>query len=112
VVNAPGVEVAVMVMQTNRQYYLNIVFPAGFEARTNQNLALTVKTDNPHYPAITVPVMPVPGMALPARPAVRIPPARTNLLSSSVRVRTAAQAAATNVPPSPPNPAGRANTQP
>jgi len=108
-VNAPGVEIAVKVLQTNRQYYLDIVFPAGFEARTNENLALTVKTDNPRFPTITVPVTPVPGLPQPRRPAVATAPVRTSM-SPGARAGFAVPAASTNAPPSAPQPAAPANT--
>jgi archaellum component FlaG (FlaF/FlaG flagellin family) len=73
-VNAPGVAVAVKTLQTNRQYYLDIVFPAGFDAATNQGLAFTVKTDNAHFSAITVPIIVVPRLAQPIRTPVARPP--------------------------------------
>jgi hypothetical protein len=91
-VNAPGVAIAVKTLQTNRQYYLDIVFPAGFEAATNRGLAFTVKTDNPRFPAITVPFAVVPRPAQPVRAPVPAPPPRTV---------AAAPAASTNAPPRP-----------
>ena len=125
-VNAPGVEVAVKTLQTNRQYYLDVVFPAGFEAGANQRLALTVKTDNPHFPTITVPVIPMPRLAQPIRAPVPAPPVRTTQNSPGPRPVPLPPAAAasppalpfprppppavTNLPPAPPNPAFRTNT--
>jgi hypothetical protein len=96
--SAPGVGVSMSVLQTNRTYVLAVNFPQDFTATAGQNI--TVKTDNPRFPTITVPVTPVPGMAqplpapvrLPApampvqgmpqppRPAVMIPPARSGFL--------------------------------
>lgn len=77
-VNAPGVGVALTMMQTNRTYVVSVVFPRGFEARSARNVALTVKTDNPRYPAISVPVTALPGLAVPAPPQTASPPLRTS----------------------------------
>jgi hypothetical protein len=64
-VNVPGASVSVTVVQTNRQYYLTVTFPQGYQAETNQHLGLTVKTDNPRFPTITIPVTPIPNVQLP-----------------------------------------------
>lgn len=64
-VNVPGASVTVTMVQTNRQYYLTVVFPQGSEVGTNQHPALTVKTDNPRFPSITIPVTPLPNVQLP-----------------------------------------------
>ena len=80
VFSAPGVEVSISAVKTNRTYLLSVVFPQKFEARAGQNLI--VKTDNPRFPTITVPVTPMPGLTqnLPmfgpgATPAARVTPA-------------------------------------
>jgi hypothetical protein len=88
--NFPGAEVSLNVVRTNRQYYVAIVFPAGFDVRASQNAALTFRTDNPAYPLITVPVAP---MRLFVRPAPVPPPQRTGVLPASVTT-----GAATNSP--------------
>jgi len=112
-VNAPGVGVALTVMQTNRTYVLSVVFPAGFEAQAGQSVALTVKTDNPRFPTISVPVTPLPGLAQPVRPAAAAPPMRTSRLSpAGPRAGLAAPANAANAPASSPDPALRANALP
>ena len=72
-VNAPGVGVAITMMQTNRTYVLSVIFPLGFEIRAGQNVALTVKTDNPRFPAISVPITPMPGVPPPVPPAAAVP---------------------------------------
>jgi len=101
-VNAPGVTVAVKILQTNRQYYLDIVFPAGFDAATNQGLAFTVKTDNPHFPAITVPIAVVPRAAQPARTPVSGPPPRTSQNFTRPQTAATTPAASPHAPPPPP----------
>ncbi|HXR08147.1 MAG TPA: DUF1573 domain-containing protein [Candidatus Acidoferrum sp.] len=116
-VNAPGVEVAVKTLQTNRQYYLDIVFPAGFQAGTNQQVTLTVKTDNPHFPTITVPVIPVPrllppagrvGGATPIRAPVPAAPPRTAQNPPGPQAAAAGPAAPPNPPAAPlPRPPAR-----
>jgi len=60
--NVPGVELSVGVIQTNRQYSLSAVFPKGFAVRPGQNIALTVKTDNPRVPVLRIPVTLMPGI--------------------------------------------------
>jgi hypothetical protein len=67
-VNVPGVVPSLIVMQTNRTYVLSATFPKGFAAMPGQNIILTVKTDNPRFPTISVPVVTVAPAALPTRP--------------------------------------------
>jgi len=109
-VNFPGVNASVTVMQTNRIYVVSVVFPQGFAAQPGQNVVVTVKTDNPRFPTIAVPVAPVPGMAQPVRPPVAAPPLRTSLLAPAPRATFVAPANVTNTPLSSPNPAGRADS--
>jgi hypothetical protein len=101
-VSAPGVGVSMTVLQTNRTYVLAVAFPQDFTATAGQNI--TVKTDNPRFPTITIPVTPVPGLAQPPpapvrspapatpvqgvpqppRPAVMIPPVRSGFVGGTV----------------------------
>jgi hypothetical protein len=121
--NVPGVKVSMTMMQTNRIYVLTVVFPQGFAAQPGQNVVLTVKTDNPRFPEITIPVTLAPGVALPipppqvltppadaaavwlARPPAPVPamppdPAmRIVLLPPAALASSAAPANATNAPP-------------
>jgi hypothetical protein len=108
--SVPGVDAYVAVLQTNRSYVLSVVFPQDFVARPGQSV--TVQTDNPRFPAITVPVTPVPGMVQPMRPAGAIPPARAGLTPPAPRAGSPLPASATNRPPMPPIPAARANFPP
>jgi hypothetical protein len=102
--NFPGAEISLNVIRTNRQYYVAIVFPAGFDVRASQNAALTFRTDNPAYPLVTVPVAP---MRLLVRPAPVTPPRRTGVLPASVT--TGAATNSPGVPAPSPNAAERAN---
>ena len=47
--NVPGVDVSVNVIQTNRQYYLSVVFPKGFEIQPGQSVSLAVKNGQPAF---------------------------------------------------------------
>ena len=64
-INVPGASVSITIIQTNRQYYLAVTFPQGFEAGTNRHAGLTIKTDNPRFPTLTIPVSPIPNVQLP-----------------------------------------------
>ena len=68
IVNVPGVDVSLKVAQTNHVYSLLVAFPQGFEIKPGDNIAVSVKTDNPRYPAITVPVTSMRGVPLPFMP--------------------------------------------
>ncbi|MGA2544117.1 MAG: DUF1573 domain-containing protein [Verrucomicrobiota bacterium] len=104
--NVPGVEMTVNVIRTNRQYYLSVLFPRGFEARTNQSAVLTVKTDNPDYPVLSIPVRPMSGVIINRPPAVP-PPGRTSVLPASNLAGAPTNSSGAPVPS--PNPALRAN---
>lgn len=99
--NVPGVDVSVNVIQPNRQYYLSAVFPKGFDFQPGRDIVLTVKTDNPRFPVLSVPVTPVP--VINSRPPVP-PPRRTSVLPPSILA-----AGSSNAPAPPANPAARAN---
>ncbi len=75
--SAPGVEVSLSVLQTNHTYELQVVFPRDFVAQPGQNV--TIKTDSPRFPTLTIPITPQPGLAQPRPPVVLPPPASTGL---------------------------------
>ena len=85
VVNVPGVQASLAVRQTNRIYLLSVSFPQGFQAQVGEKINVTVKTDNPNFPTISVPILPVPAPAQPARPPFTASPARTALLPSGAQ---------------------------
>ena len=98
--NVPGVEMSVNVIQPDRQYYLRAVFPKGFAIQPGLDILLSVQTDNPQFPVLTVPVTPLPGVI--NQPPVIPGPARTSVLPASI---PAVPAGASNAPaPSQPAP--------
>ena len=98
--NVPGVEMAVKVVQPNRQYYLSAVFPQGFVIQPRQEILLSVQTDDPRFPVLTVPVTSKSGAI--NTPRVLPAPRRTSVLPPSI---LAVPAGASNAPaPSPPAP--------
>jgi copper(I)-binding protein len=74
VVNVPGVEARIQEMQPGRSFTALLAFPQGFEVPPGQQVELTVKSSNPKFPVVKVPVMQKPR---PAPPPVRpTPPAK------------------------------------
>jgi hypothetical protein len=102
--NVPGVEVSLNVIQPNRQYYLCAVFPKGFEIPPGRDILLSVQTDNPHFPLLSVPVTPAPVVNNIRRPDA--PPGWTGVFPASI---LAVPAGASNAPVPPPGPPPRAN---
>ena len=85
--SVPGIETSFVTIQTNRQYYLNAVFPKGFDLEVGQTVVLTLKTDNPRYPTVTVPVTAMRSF-ITSPPASVPPPVRTPILPDSIRGNT------------------------
>ena len=102
--NVPGVEVSVNVIQPNRQYYLCAVFPSGFVLPPGRDILLTVRTDNPHFPVLSVPVTPAPVVNNIRSPDA--PPGWTGVFPASI---LAIPAGASNAPAPSPAPPARAN---
>jgi len=74
--DAPGVNVAINVLTPNQNYSVAVGFPQGFEFKPNQKVVISIKTDNPRYPAIEVPILPMqplPRRPLPAPTPVALP---------------------------------------
>jgi hypothetical protein len=98
--NVPGVEMSVNVIQTNRQYYLIAVFPKEFVIQPGQNIILSVQTDNPLFPVLTVPIISKPGVI--NKPPVIPGPQRMSVLPASIlAVPPAASNAPARTPPAP-----------
>jgi len=55
-VNVPGAQVHVEETQPGRLFNLSVDFPAGFEVNAGQQVAVSVKSNHPKFPLITVPV--------------------------------------------------------
>jgi hypothetical protein len=104
--NVPGVEVSLNVIQPNRQYYLSVVFPKGFEIQPGQSVLLTVKSNHPRFPVLSVPVMPMFSARRGLPPAVP-PPMRTTILPASILARV--QPNPSNAPAAAPDPPPRQN---
>ena len=55
-VNVPGAAVRIQETQPGRFFNLTVDFPEGFQAKPEQKVELTVKSNHPKFPLITVPV--------------------------------------------------------
>ena len=78
-VNAEGVTVQIDESQPGKLFLLTVNFPANFQARPGEPLALTVKTSHPRRPLIKVPIV---QSAAPApAPALLRPPATSPAVS-------------------------------
>jgi hypothetical protein len=67
-VNVPGVDVVINVLTPNQNYTVAVGFPQGFEYRPSQKMAVRIKTNNPRYPTIEVPVLPMQPIPITRRP--------------------------------------------
>jgi hypothetical protein len=67
-VNAQGVEVQLKEMEPGRKFSALVTFPQGFEVPAGQQVELTLKSSNPKYPVVKVPVTQLPRMAAPPNP--------------------------------------------
>ncbi len=70
-VNAKDVEVQVSELQPGRTFTATLKFPEGFEIAQGEKLEFSVKTSNPQFPVIKVPIT---QMQKPAAPGVQIKP--------------------------------------
>lgn len=73
----PGVQVTVKEPITNRMFTVQASFPAGFTLPAGEKPALTIKTDHPKHPVITIPILQAAGSPT----AIRLPPQKTALTS-------------------------------
>jgi copper(I)-binding protein len=78
VVNMPGVEATIRELQPGKSFAAMLAFPQGFLVPPGQQVELSVKSSNPRFPVLKVPVMQLvrpTGPVVPARPAasVRVP---------------------------------------
>jgi hypothetical protein len=72
-VNVQGVETQLKENQPGRSFLVVATFPQGFELPPGQQVELTVKTSNPKYPVVKVPVTQLPRVATPP-PPIKPPP--------------------------------------
>ena len=95
VVNVPGVEAQIKETQPGKSFIAMLAFPQGFEIPRGLNVELSVKSSNPRYPLVKVPVMQLPRPYLP-------PPAAVPVALPRPRPQVVPHAP----PPLPPMPAG------
>ena len=80
-VNIPGAQVQVQETQPGRYFNLTVEFPAGFQVGPGQQVEVSVKSNHPKHPLITVPVIQPQHAAAAAVPGVstsaQIVPAKT-----------------------------------
>ena len=95
VVNVPGVGAQIKETQPGKSFIAMLAFPQGFEIPRGLNVELSVKSSNPRYPLVKVPVMQLPRPYLP--PAAAVPVALP---------RPRPQVVPHAPPPLPPMPAG------
>ena len=67
-VNAQGVQVELKEMEPGRKFSALVTFPQGFEVPAGQQVELTVKSSNPKFPVVKVPVTQLPRVAAPPPP--------------------------------------------
>jgi copper(I)-binding protein len=67
-VNAQGVETQIKEMQPGRSFTALVTFPQGFEIPPGQQVELTVKSSNPKFPVVRVPITQFPRPAVSAAP--------------------------------------------
>jgi Protein of unknown function (DUF1573) len=68
VVNVPGVEVQIKEIQPGRVFTVAMEFPQGYENPTGQPAELSIKSSNPHFPLIKVPIHQMPKQFTPPYP--------------------------------------------
>jgi hypothetical protein len=56
-VNSPGIEVRLQEVQPGQVFGVMVNFPAGFQIKADKKIEVTVKSNHPRYPLITVPVI-------------------------------------------------------
>jgi hypothetical protein len=67
-VDAQGVQAVINTSQPGKVFAASVTFPSGFQMPVGKPMALTVKTDNPRFPTVQVPIRQAAAMA-PAPPA-------------------------------------------
>lgn len=55
-INIPGAAVKIQEIQPGKQFNLNVDFPVGFQSQPGQKVEVTVKSNHPKFPLITVPI--------------------------------------------------------
>jgi len=102
VVNMPGVEAQIKELRPGVSFSALLAFPAGFEVPPGRQVELTVKSTNPKFPVVKVPVL---QMRLPVMPAPQVAPVKPTPVTPVTPVtpqKPNPQAALHRVPPPPP----------
>ena len=74
-VNVPGVDVQIKETQPGKSFTAVVAFPQGFLVTPGQPVMLTVKSSNPKFPLLNVPVFQIPRQVPPpVRPALPMKP--------------------------------------
>ena len=68
VVNVPGVEAQIKEMQPGKSFTAMVAFPKGFMLFSDRQVELSIKSSNPKFPVVKVPIMQAPPR--PATPAM------------------------------------------
>lgn len=74
-VDAPGVEATISTSQPGKVFGISVTFPSGFKVPVGKPMNLTVKTDNPRFPTVRVPIIQAAAVQASAPP----PPAPKNV---------------------------------
>ena len=96
-VNAQGVETQIKETEAGRKFAALVTFPQGFEIPPGQHVELTVKSSNPKFPVVKVPVTQMPRAAAPVIPIK--PPEAAAAKPVSVPIRPAKTAPSDPPPP-------------
>jgi hypothetical protein len=64
-VNMPGVEAQINEVQAGRSFTAKVVFPEGFQVPQGRQAELTLKSSNPRYSVVKVPIMQMPRPVMP-----------------------------------------------
>jgi len=107
-VNAEGVGVEIREIQPGRSFSALLAFPQGFQVPPGQQVELSLKTSNPKFPLVKVPVRQVarpPAAVLPAPPAPTVAPAPNFPLGpTAAPVGPAGKVSSATDRPAPPRP--------
>jgi hypothetical protein len=102
VVNVPGVEASIRELQPGKSFAAMLAFPQGFQVTPGQQVELSVKSSNPKYPVLKVPVVQyarTTGAPQPVRPAAAM---RAPAPAPAVAPPSATPAPAAPIPATPP----------
>ena len=77
-VNAKDVDIQIKEMQPGKTFSAMLTFPEGFEIPQGQPVELTIKSSNPRFPMIKVPIVQMQRVAAPVAPLKPAPTAALN----------------------------------